>query len=107
MNAVAEENREIGAWLLEQLAPDEQGARALPTALGGPLSRWSPNKLVAVQLGNELYGLLTVRWQLVRRAGVFPAEVAHGQVAVRLGEGQDVRLSTGMVAAGRGEVVKR
>lgn len=38
---------DLAAWLLEQLARDEQAARALPNAIGGLQSRFSPAKLVA------------------------------------------------------------
>lgn len=38
---------DLTPWLLGQLARDEQAARALPNAIGGLQSRFSPAKLIA------------------------------------------------------------
>lgn len=38
---------DLAEWLLEQVARDENAARALPHAVGGLESRFSPAKLIA------------------------------------------------------------
>lgn len=38
---------DLAAWLLKQLAMDEQSARAMPHAIENLQARWSPARLIA------------------------------------------------------------